>query len=395
VKGCPKEIRSRITVYNYADVKKAIADGELIFWVEGEKAVEELRKIGVTATTTLGGSGGLSNYGVYRRDLDGSRLVLCPDRDLKGIQYMNEVAAMFPNNIDRYYLGGTLALWKHPEGGMDVADEILSGNVRDLEGIMKATYSMEDYRQIGGDIQGDIDIDAELDAELLEEFSQKVRETIDFKGNLVPPLFDGLAGEVCQELSAIYDQPRHVFEFLLLPVFGSLINANTRLVLDPSTGYLVPPTRWCALVGKTGTHKSPLIERVTKPIKELQAEAWRLYKDNKESYETDYKRWKNTKSKDKGGEPQLPDRLKNYYFDDTTIEAIGDASQYHPTKGSLVLNDELASFFNSMDAYRSKKKDRQTWLTIWNGGGIKVNRVCLLKSLKKLSSRLLIGRGGS
>ena len=67
--------------------------------------------------------------------------------------------------------------------------------------------------------------------------------------------------------------------------------------------------------------------------------------------------------------------MLDLYFSNFTIEALVDSIQHHPDSGYLLMLDELAQFYKSLDMYRGGKgADRQEWLKIWNGYGIKNNR---------------------
>ena len=114
--------RSLIPVYRYKDVKAAIARGEPILWVEGEKVADLLWKIGIAATTSLGGSGGFTSYGNYSQDVAGAHLIICPDRDPKGIAYAEQVARYF--GATRWIYAGDAAQWDNPGDGYDLADWI-------------------------------------------------------------------------------------------------------------------------------------------------------------------------------------------------------------------------------------------------------------------------------
>jgi hypothetical protein len=123
-KGNPDEVKKLIPIYRCAEVQQAIERNELIFWVEGESTADLLWELGIAATTTIGGSGGYSIYGDYLEDLKGARLVLAPDRDSNGLKYIANFERDFPSQIEGYYLAGTVGLWKKPEGGMDIGDDI-------------------------------------------------------------------------------------------------------------------------------------------------------------------------------------------------------------------------------------------------------------------------------
>ena len=83
--------RSEIPIYRYQQVREAIAKGDPIFVVEGEKVADVFIKIGLTATTNIGGSGKWRDSD--SKDLEGASLVvLCPDRDKPGVKHMEKVA---------------------------------------------------------------------------------------------------------------------------------------------------------------------------------------------------------------------------------------------------------------------------------------------------------------
>ena len=81
----------QVVPYNLPNVIKAIAAGETIAIVEGEKDVENLRKVGITATCNAGGAG------KWKRDhseyLRGAKAIILPDNDDPGRSHAKQVAA--------------------------------------------------------------------------------------------------------------------------------------------------------------------------------------------------------------------------------------------------------------------------------------------------------------
>ena len=114
--------RSLIPIYRFLDVQRAIAQDQPIFWVEGEALADLLWQIGLSATTSIGGSGGFYNYGDYSHDVQNAKLIICPDRDTKGLQYADQVAEAL-GGIQWLYAGNP-ADWHHPKDGYDLADWI-------------------------------------------------------------------------------------------------------------------------------------------------------------------------------------------------------------------------------------------------------------------------------
>jgi len=97
VKSKPKFIeRSEIPIYNLTAVREAIARGDTIYVVEGEKCVDAMAELGMVATTNIQGCKSFSTSDV--QDLDGAKsVVLVPDRDKPGLELMKQWAEHLPN----------------------------------------------------------------------------------------------------------------------------------------------------------------------------------------------------------------------------------------------------------------------------------------------------------
>lgn len=80
----------RRIVYNLPEVLMAINMSETIFWVEGEKDVENLKKLGLKATTTPMGAGSWKEE--YSEFFANADVVLLPDADEPGEKYVQTVA---------------------------------------------------------------------------------------------------------------------------------------------------------------------------------------------------------------------------------------------------------------------------------------------------------------
>lgn len=122
--------RSLIPVYRYTEIRKAIADGKPIFWVEGESCADALWSIGMAATTSIGGSGAYHRYGSYKSDLDGaSEIIICPDRDQEGVKYARNVHSDFPHAKWLYPYPQSWEWKKLPKDkGLDIADWVTQDN---------------------------------------------------------------------------------------------------------------------------------------------------------------------------------------------------------------------------------------------------------------------------
>ncbi len=207
------------------------------------------------------------------------------------------------------------------------------------------------------------------------ELSENLKESLNLRNGKAPRLFGGELGKLLSIAAGNFNIPVEILNFCLLPILGSRIDARTKLMISPGTDFKVPAIRWCGLLGDSGSKKSPIISLLTDPLSRQQIELYQAYKATKEDYDTEFNNWKNTKPAERGDEPKAPSPMLDLYFSNFTIEGLVDSIQHHPNDGSLVMLDELAQFYNSMDMYRGGKgNDRQQWLTIWNGAGLKNNR---------------------
>jgi phage/plasmid-associated DNA primase len=83
-----KAFKGQIMPLYWDEVDRAIAQGNLVFVVEGEPTADALRNLGLTATTFIGG-----NWSdTYSECFIGAKAVLSPDRDTEGVKKMDKVA---------------------------------------------------------------------------------------------------------------------------------------------------------------------------------------------------------------------------------------------------------------------------------------------------------------
>jgi hypothetical protein len=88
---------ARRVLYNLPAVIKAVAAGERVWIVEGERDVETLRQLGLPGTCNLGGAG----HGKWRADygspLAGARVAIIPDDDPVGLAHAEEIRRALGN----------------------------------------------------------------------------------------------------------------------------------------------------------------------------------------------------------------------------------------------------------------------------------------------------------
>ncbi len=146
----PDEVKAKIRLYrikHYAN-QDAIKDGKPILIVEGEGKVDLLLKLGIPATCSIGGAGKWQHYGYpnYLEDLEGAKLVLCPDRDIPGLKHCEDIEQDFPD-VQWLYAFPESAVWNNlPEnGGLDIVDWVEQDKVT-AEQILAAIAPKRDIR---------------------------------------------------------------------------------------------------------------------------------------------------------------------------------------------------------------------------------------------------------
>ncbi len=113
--------RESIPVYRYPEVRKAIANNQLIFIVEGESCADVLWNLGLAATCNIGGSGKWRNTDTS--DLEGATVVIVPDRDKPGVKHAELLYREFPGALWLYPFPESKAWENLPESkGLDIAD---------------------------------------------------------------------------------------------------------------------------------------------------------------------------------------------------------------------------------------------------------------------------------
>jgi len=115
--------RANIPIYRYADVQKTIANNEHIFIVDGEQVADAFWDLGLPATCNIAGA---SKWRASdTNDLHGAKVVICPDRDIPGIEDTAKISQYFPE-AQWLYCYPDSRVWKNlpKSDGLDAKDWI-------------------------------------------------------------------------------------------------------------------------------------------------------------------------------------------------------------------------------------------------------------------------------
>lgn len=122
-------------LYHLPEISSAIKEGKHIYFPEGERDVNNLRKLGAVASTNPEGSGKWQDS--FTECLRGADLILCPDKDEAGIQHMEKIAKAVRGAVKR------LRVLLMPGDAKDATDWINEGHDHtDLENL---TLETQDY----------------------------------------------------------------------------------------------------------------------------------------------------------------------------------------------------------------------------------------------------------
>src|SRR5262249_33593403 len=174
-----------------------------------------------------------------------------------------------------------------------------------------------------------------------------------------------------------------------LGIASSLTGMARRASASSSWHY--PMTCWTAVVGASGTGKTPGLDAIKRALDEVTRSNRDKIDGLRRQHETKVTaakaardQWK--KSVEEATEagraaPQMPESATGpgkfiaprLYISSATIERVGELLQARP-QGALLLMDELAALFMNMSRY-SGGEDNQFWLEAWNGGSSIVERM--------------------
>jgi len=163
----------------------------------------------------------------------------------------------------------------------------------------------------------------------------------------------------------------------LLPIAAGLINPNSRVVAKRCINFVQPLLLYTGVVAVTGARKTPTLDIAKQPLVKLQSAEDAKYEQALQRYEAEMQAIKETNSKgNRGGEfPQKPKPVREFYLDNATVESVDKVKCQQPDNGLTLIKDELSGLFASHGAYKGGKgADKESYLSGWNGGGVKKNR---------------------
>lgn len=336
--------------------------GSRVFIVEGEKAADAARAVGLVTTTSPHGSKSAGK--VDWSPVAGCDVVIQPDHDDAGERYADDVARLATAaGAKSVRVVRLVELWAGmPEGG-DMAD-LLKHRGGDVDAIRVEVEALADKAE---------PVTATPDAPAVPAFTP-------FPVDVLPEPVRGFVNEAGKAIGCDAS-------YVALPLLSALASAigNThRIALK--RGWTEPAIVWTAIVGESGTMKTPAFKLAMKAIRKAQADAFKEHDAARADWEAEHLRyeaeltgWKRQAAKghgDAGDPPEkpAPPIARRYIVSDTTTEALAPILLGNP-RGVLLARDELNGWLGSFDKYRGGRgADSAHWLSMHNGEAMTIDR---------------------
>lgn len=147
-----------------------------------------------------------------------------------------------------------------------------------------------------------------------------------------------------------------------LPIMAAAIGNSFRLQVKRS--WYEPSTIWAVVINRSGTLKSPALEKALFPVNALELDLKDDYEGRIALYEREMERGEE--------EPDKPVRQR-LRVSDTTVESIALVHSGNP-RGLLLARDELAGWLGGFDRYSKGEADMQSWIEMYDGRFVQIDR---------------------
>ena len=189
-------------------------------------------------------------------------------------------------------------------------------------------------------------------------------ENVNFPIEIYPEKMQSFLLECSETLGDIIDYTGSALLWLIS------LSVGNSFKIEVKNGWHEGGTVWISLVGKAGIGKTPSLNRIVAPLKQVNQREFK-------KYIKEYNEWKqfdDLTAKEKGG-AEGPPKPRNSQFisTDITVEAL---IQLHQESDNAVgvYKDELSGWIKDMNKYRDGS-DLEFWLSAWAGESIVLNRV--------------------
>jgi Protein of unknown function (DUF3987) len=370
-------------------------DTQNIFWPEGEKDSDTLNKFGFSAFTFGGGDGlpdDIDNF-LKRIFNDHRKLIIPIDNDAAGRkQGLKKAEKAHACGIKHICIFNPATVWSDCPAGGDITDWFEKGGGT-REKLLEIVETLPNWQPGTSDgVASDNDTSTDDDG-AGPSWDEPDFSLLDDRRGELPPFPLDVLSTIWQEwaTNAAHGAGTTVDHVVvpLLSIASSLIGTARRV--RATTSWTQPFTLWTAIVGNSGTGKTPglnvsqrALARIERNRKHLIGELRRAHEGKVELAKTTKKIWQEKVAEaiqagrnppDMPADAEVPDPFEapRLFVSDVTIEKLAKLLIARP-QGMLRIVDELAGLFLNLGRY-SGGSDREFWLEAWNGNPYRVERV--------------------
>lgn len=376
-------------LYRLPEVLAAAQAGGIVYIPEGEKDVETLRGLGLTATCNIGGAGKWSSS--YCRFLEGAgEVIVIADRDEPGRKH----AAAIADSIEK---AGIPVRVLEPARGKDVTDHIATGlGFEDLVPLTRTAPVQNDSSNSSEDLWGPEEASAGISGTENEGGGPCWDPPLAVPKNTLPPFPTDLLGDSLASWVRAQGASLNVSDDLLaMSALGTISAAlGGRVQVKVKDGWDDENVcLYCLGLADSSARKTPALDAASAPMRgrigqlreDLRAEVdeveqeIRITEKELASIENDVSRGKATKEdaravletlRDLREKPGLP----KAFVGDVTLEALGKVMGENG--GRMALHESEAGFFKACAGlYGNGRADITLVLKAYSGTGHEIDRV--------------------
>jgi 5S rRNA maturation endonuclease (ribonuclease M5) len=340
----------RLVIYKLPEIIERCRQGETkLCIVEGEKCADLMSSLGFTVTCNVRGAG--SWIEAYNEQVpeEIEEVYIFPDFDKPGIRHAEQIA----------------------------------NSLSDMGFIVKLILLGYEIKENHGDDVFDF---IKRDGHTKEDILEIIENTPPYSNDLNNTTFpiEAIPRELRSFMATAAKSISRPVDFIFVPslaILGSAIGSNVKVEIKE--GWEEKPILFTAVIGDSGSGKSPGQKIAKEPVLLKQSETDKEYKQRQikayiawKEYEEE-KKLLNKEDKQNFPKPNIEKRVPSppvYFAVDVTTEALASYHQDNP-RGLIQILDELKGLINSLNQYKGGKgNDRQFILSLHNGGEISVLR---------------------
>ncbi len=163
--------------------------------------------------------------------------------------------------------------------------------------------------------------------------------------------------------------------YLALPLLAGIASAiGNTWCIRLTDAWTEPCILWVALVGESGTKKSPALAAALEAVEKRDRQATKEYNLEVDQYKQQLEAWMNSKKSDARDDRPTEPVLRCFCCRETTVEALM-VRLFNQERGLILICDELSGFMGNLDRYAQRMGgDVSQYLQMFNARSMSVDR---------------------